>query len=176
MKLLIKITSLLSIITVSACANHVYQGKISALDSKGKERDVVLYWTKTDPLLGKAKAGPASLLTECGIPIQFTEQENGIIFRGMPGQDQRVIGKAEDEIDILCGRFNGHYKFTEISDGTVSISVYCVPVLDEFSIASQRSYINASQTPYQLPVTSKKQLSFFGKIPNAPEPPICPEE
>lgn len=160
MKLLIKITSLLSIITVLGCANHVYQGKISALDSKGKERHVVLYWTKTDPLLGKAKAGPASLLTECGIPIQFTEQENGIIFRGMPGQDQRVIGEAGDEIDILCGRFNGHNKFTEISDGTgtVSISVYCVPVLDEFSIASQRSYINASQTPYQFPVTSKKQL------------------
>lgn len=166
----------LLVASVFGCANHVYQGEISALDSKGKERQVVLYWTKTDPLLGKAKAGPASLLTECGVPILFDEQETGIFFRGTPGQDHLVIGETGDSIDMVCGRFNNQNKFTEIEDGTLSVSVYCIPLVDEFSLASRRSYIQARQAPYQFPVTSRKQISLFGKIPDVPGPFDCPDE
>jgi hypothetical protein len=166
----------LLVTAASGCANHVYQGGISALDSNGKERQVVIYWTKTDPLVGEAKAGPASLLTECGIPIFFEEQETGILFRGIPGQDHLIIGEGEDGIDMVCGRFEDQNKFTEIEDGTLSVSVYCVPLVDEFSIGSRRSYLQARQDPYRFQITSRKEWSLFGKIPEVPGPLECHDE
>ena len=168
--------SLLLVLAISGCANHVYQGEISALDSKGKERQVVLYWTKTDPLLGKAKAGPASLLTECGGPIFFDEQPTGILFRGTPGQDHLVIGEGEDGPDMVCGRFNNQNKFTEIDEGPLAVSVYCAPVVNEFSLSPQKSYIQARQAPYQFQITSQKEWSLFGKTPDVPGPLKCHDQ
>ena len=167
------IFAMLLVASVSGCANHVFQGTTSALDSQGEERQVVLYWTKTDPLLGKAKAGPASLLTQCGVPITFVERENGIVFRGIPGQDHITVGEGVDDPDMICGRLNGPAKFTSIEDGNISVNVFCVPVINEFSEAKRRSHIASREEPYQFSITSTTKRSLFGGLPPVPEPFEC---
>ena len=71
-----------ALLLISGCTNFLYQGEISARDAYGKERQFILYWTRKDPLIGSATAGPAILLTECSplTRIDFSERPEGIVF------------------------------------------------------------------------------------------------
>src|SRR4051812_29452591 len=82
--------SVLTCLWLSAgCTNHLYQGEMIALDAYGRERQFIMYWTRTDPLLGMPKASPAVLLTECSPNgIEFSEEPEGVVFRGVPGRDR----------------------------------------------------------------------------------------
>jgi hypothetical protein len=145
---------------------------MTAEDSQGEERDIVMYWTKTDLLLGRTKAGSARLLTECGVPIRFDQRPEGVLFRGTPGDDALAGGTTPNVSEFECGRFTDHETLTEIQDGRVSFVIECVPVTDEFS-AFPRTYIAASEKPYEIQVTSVMERSIFGKTFEGPEPPVC---
>ena len=146
------------------------------MDSAGRERQVVLYWSKTRGLLTRPKAGPASLLTECGAPVMFVEQPQGIVFRGTPGQDRQVIGEADASLptEIPCGSFIDRKHFVEIPSGPLKLTVFCEPVADEFS-AGRRTYIQARPEPYEFDMTATRKWSLTGKVPEAPAPLPCYE-
>ncbi len=170
MKLII---TCLSLLLLNGCTNYLYQGNIRAADSKSIDREVVLYWNKTDPLIGDDKAGPASLLTECGSLISFDERNEGILFRGEPGRD--VIASTGSQVSNgdVCGEFLNHQKFTIIGEGELEVSILCEPDPgDGFSI-TERSYIAAKDTPYIFNITSTKVWSFLGNTHQAPPTPEC---
>lgn len=155
------------------CATYMYQGSMDAMDSAGQERQFILYWPKTDGLLWPAKAGPASLLTECGNPVMFVERPEGIVFRGTPGQDAPATGPATmTGPEIPCGSFVGADRFVHIEDGPVLLLISCEPVTDEFSTQPRR-YLKTRPDPYRIEITSTKEWSLFGKNPVAPDPPPC---
>jgi hypothetical protein len=167
---------LLPCLNLQGCTNYLYMGQIQAIDSDSKERQVILYWSKTRAMLAKAKAGPASLLTQCGSPIMFVEQPQGIVFRGTPGQDKLVIGETNNSTlhEIPCGSFINQRRFVDISNGSLMLTIFCEPISNDFSIGS-KSYIQARQEPYQIDITSTKSWSLTGKVPEAPVPPSCNE-
>jgi len=154
------IAFLLISITLQGCANSLFQGEIVALDSGGQERQFVLYWTKTEPIVGEPKAGPAVLLTQCGVPVTFVEQPVGIVFRGVPGQDRLANQDMLPESQI-CGRFVGETTFIDIDVDTLSITMLCEPVTSDFSV--NRAYLTASSDHYQFQVSETKSWSLFGK-------------
>lgn len=155
------------------CATYMYHGSIDAMDSAGKERHFILYWSKTDGLLWPAKAGPASLLTECGNPVIFVERPEGIVFRGTPGQDAPVGTPATmTQPEIPCGSFIGETKFVAFDEGPVMLRISCEPVTDEFAVQPRR-YLQARPEPYRFDIISTKEWSLFGKDPVAPDPPSC---
>lgn len=159
------------IIVANGCATYVYQGEIRAKDSRGVERQTQLYWTRTDPLIGRAKAGPAILRTACGTPVTYVEQPDSIVFRGVPGQDRMVGQSASVRPGDVCGRFVGHKRFIDIGAGALQLTIRCVPLTDEFSVA--RAYLQARPAPYTFPVHEEKRWSLLGTVPNAPPPPPC---
>ena len=165
----------LSILLLNGCSNYLYKGNIRAIDSEGKDREVILYWNKTDPLIGDDKAGPASLLTECGSLISFDERNEGIVFLGEPGRD--IITKTGSQVSNgdVCGRFLNHQKFVLIGDGEIELSILCQPqpISDgEFS-TKKRSYIAVKSTPYKFNITSTKSWSFLGDTHQSPPIPEC---
>jgi hypothetical protein len=166
---------LLTIFILSGCTNYLYQGNIKALDSEGNERNVTLYWNKTVPFIGDDKAGPASLITECGNLITFDEQVDGIVFRGSPDRDVVVSTGLKASIREVCGEFLKHARFVGIGEGELQVMINCKPQPgDEFSLSSRR-YIAASETPYTFNVSSHKEWSLLGKTHQSPAVPDCRE-
>lgn len=166
---------LLTLFVLSGCTNYLYQGNVKASDSEGNERTVILYWNKTVPFVGDDKAGPASLLTECGNLITFEEQVNGIVFRGSPDRDIVVSTGLNASINDVCGEFLKQTRFVEIGEGELQVMIKCRPQPgDEFSVSNRR-YIAASETPYTFNISSNKELSLLGKTHHSPAVPDCRE-
>jgi len=167
-----------SVAVLAGCTNLLYQGEISAKDSYGKERHFVLYWTKSDPLIGEAKAGPAILLTECSplTRIDFNEQSEGIVFRGMPGLDQLADGGGPATQNMICGKFTNYGKFTEAKEGPLLLAIFCKPVQNEFAV-QPRNYLAAGQEPHVFTIVEKiRRWSVFGETLPGPPVPECREK
>jgi len=160
---------------LAGCTNALYQGELTALDAGGEQRDFVLYWTRTDPLIGKTKAGPAVLLTACSpTRIDFTQQAEGIIFRGMPGFDRLPGAEGTVADGTVCGAFLSSAPLIDLGAGPLPVRVDCEPVSDEFSIRP-RNYPAVRPEPYLFHVVeAKKQWSLLGSTLPGPHPPPCP--
>ncbi|NJD90566.1 MAG: hypothetical protein FIA91_03480 [Geobacter sp.] len=165
----------LIICCTAGCTNFLYQGELAALDSYGKERHFVLYWTKTEPLMGEAKAGPAILLTECSplTRIDFSERFDGIFFLGMPGDDRLPGQRRTTSWDMVCGKIANYARWVDVPAGQLSLSILCEPLHDEFDV-EPRNYLAARQEAYSFPVVEKiKRWSFFGETLDGPLTPDC---
>jgi hypothetical protein len=160
----------------SGCTNVLYQGEVDAQDAYLKERHFVLYWTKTDPLLGQAKAGPAILLTECSplTRIEFDDQPEGIVFRGMPGFDLLPEQAAALDRDQICGKVINYTKLREAHEGPLTVAMYCRPVPGDSFAVQPRNYLAARSEPYSFPIVEKmKRWSLFGETLSGPPLPAC---
>ena len=134
---------------------------------------MIIYWTKTSPLFGSDKAGPASLLTECGSLVSFDEQEQGIFFRADPAKDRFADSQAPVKNGDICGKFLNAFRFVDIDRGELELSILCLPKeADDFSL-TQRRYISANSSPYKFNITESHDWSFMGKPPQAPSIPAC---
>lgn len=165
--------SLLLVMVLSGCTtNYMYQGRFSAKDAYGKERHFLIYWPKTELLLGETKAGPAIMLTECNqTAIDFSDQsQNEIVFRGEQGSDRLIKGKTPDNGESFnCGRILKYAKFVDIPTGPIELSITCEPVSNEFAI-KPRDYPKARTEPYLVPVyISEKKRSIFGQTLPGPK-------
>jgi hypothetical protein len=164
--------ALAAALLAGGCATYVYQGHIRANDSLGVQREALLYWTRTDPLVGKAKAGPAVLRTACGTPVTYVEHPDAIVFRGTPGQDRLAGQNASVGPNQECGRFLHYRRFVAIGPGNVRLTIHCEPLTDAFSVG--RAYLHARPEPYTFPIEVTRHWSLFGGAPDIPTPPACP--
>ena len=160
------------------CTNYLYTGKIVEQDSFDVNREMILYWSKTDPLLGSPKAGPAILVTQCSLRrLSFDEREQGILFLGDPGKDFDIRNDSPvPSQDHVCGRFINQTTFVDIAKGSLSLAISCRPEIDEFSARpGSQGYLKARGEPYMFDIQETKEWSFLGKITEAPAPPQCLE-
>jgi hypothetical protein len=160
---------------VSGCSSSLYQGNLAARDASGTERHFVLYWTRTSPLVGRATAGPATLLTECSpsTRVEFIDQYEGIVFLGTPGRD-RILGQVgATEAHLVCGRVTNYGTWADAKAGPLSLMVYCEPAPTDQS-REPRNYIAARPYPYIFQIVEKtKKWSLFGETLEAPPLPEC---
>lgn len=154
---------------LSGCTNYLYQGQFSGTDAYGKERHYILYWPKTEQLLGTTKAGPAVLLTECSLTkIDFDDQPQGIIFRGEQERDRLPGSNSSVGRDQLCGKILNYAELADISAGNIQLEIDCEPISDDFAI-QPRNYPKAKPGPYVIPVIEKiKKWSLTGETLPAP--------
>jgi hypothetical protein len=160
----------------SGCTNVLYQGEMDAQDAYGKERHFVLYWTKTDPLLGQTKAGPAILLTECSpsTRIDFDDQPEGIVFRGTPGFDLLQGQTAALDRDQICGKVINYATLREAHAGPLAVAIYCQPVPGDGFAIQPRNYLAAQPEPYSFPIVEMiRRWSLFGETLSGPPVPAC---
>lgn len=173
----IKWICLVMVLLACGCTNALYQGEQTALDAYGQQRRFVLYWTRTEPLIGEAKAGPAILLTECSpTRIDFSDQQQGIVFRGMPGEDRPTGESATVAPDQICGEIMGHDALRDIAPGPVEVRIDCQPMPpDDFDL-QPRNYLAPSPPLHRFDmVETRRAWSFFGQTFEAPQPPACRE-
>ena len=165
----------LALCFTTGCTNFLYQGEITAPDAYGKERHFVIYWTRKEPLIGGASAGPAILLTECSpfTRISFDEQPEGLIFRSTSEFDRLAERSTGVDPNLICGKVTNHTQWSEAKEGALSLAIFCQPVPNEFAV-EPRNYLAASPQPYTFPVAEKvKKWSFFGETLPGPQPPEC---
>lgn len=160
------------------CTNYLYTGKIMEQDSLNMNREMILYWSKTESLLSSPKAGPATLVTQCSLRrLSFVEREQGILFLGDPGKDIDIRQNAPvPSQDHVCGRFINQTTFVDIAKGSLSLAISCGPEVDEFSARpGNQGYLKARESPYTFDIQETKEWSFLGEILEAPSPPQCLE-
>lgn len=164
-----------TLLITSGCTNFLYQGELSARDSYGKERQFVLYWTKKDPLIGAATAGPAILLTECSplTRIDFSEREEGIVFLSSTDRDRLPGQGGAVNQNLLCGKVTNYAKLTDAKEGSLSMAIFCEPIPNDFAV-EPRNYLSVQAQPYSIPIVEKvKKWSFFGETLGGPLVPEC---
>jgi len=160
---------------LSGCTNFIYHDTIVAPDTAGVDRKVLLWWPKTEPLIGAAKAGPASLITECGETLTLDDQPAGVIYRGSPDRDRLPGGTAPVADGTECARLQGLGALKEFSGGEVLLQVRCEPLPgDEFSAVSH-TRIRPSEQPYRFDMREERKWSLLGSALPPPAPPECKE-
>ncbi|MGD7036101.1 hypothetical protein [Methylotuvimicrobium buryatense] len=170
-------TSIYLLVLLNGCTLSMYTAELDALNSDGEPRKALLYWSKTDRLIGTSKAGPVILMTECSTRrLSFDETEARIIYRGEPGRD-RIAGQNETiEDGTVCAKIETQLKLTELQAGELMLTMLCEAVYDEFSIQEglyTPAYLKAREAPYLFDVQENTSWSLFGETPKAPEPPEC---
>ena len=169
------LVSALVLCFTAGCTNILYQGEITAPDAYGKERHFVLYWTKKDPLIGTASAGPAILLTECSplTRVSFDEQPEGLLFRSTSEFDRLADQGSVVSPDLICGKVTNYSRWREAKEGALSLAIFCKPAPNEFAV-EPRNYLAAGPQPYAFPVIEKqKTWSLFGETLAGPPVPEC---
>jgi hypothetical protein len=162
----------------AGCVNSLYQGELAASDAYGRDRHFVLYWTKTDPLVGQSKAGPAILLTECSpfTRIEFEDRPDGIVFRGMPGFDLLPGQAGAVNPDPICGKVLNYATLGDAQAGPLAVAIYCQPVPGDGFAVQPRNYLAARPEPYVFPIDEKiKKWSLGGETLAGPPVPECRE-
>lgn len=157
-----------ALLVLAGCANYQYVGEKMALDSEGEERQTLLYWHKTAPLIGAAKADSAVLRTACGTPVTFVDRSQGIVFVGTPGDDRPAGVDTSVTQGQVCGRILDHSSLLDIEPGALRVSMQCEPLVDDFSV--NRAYLAAREAPYVFEMEEQKRLSLFGNPFAAPVP------
>lgn len=165
------------ILFTCACTNTVYQGKLEVLNSQGQAEKALVYWTKTEKLIGESKAGPVVLLTSCSTRhIDFEDSADGIVFRGTPGQDRLMGQSGSVAEESECGKIENARMITELSAGPLNLNIGCEALMNDFAVLRgpfSPFYIQARKEPYQFDIQENSIFSLFGTIPEAPKPPDC---
>lgn len=175
MRRIILLLGATTILCASGCTNVLYQGEISARDAYGKERQFVLYWTKKDPLIGAATAGPAILLTECSplTRIDFSERAEGIVFLSSTDRDRLPGQGGIVNPNLICGKVTNYARLTEAKEGALSVAILCEPIPNDFAM-EPRNYLAAQPQPHTFPIVEKvKKWSFLGETLEGPPVPEC---
>ena len=160
--MMLRYLSLISICLLTGCATYTYEGRITAMDSGRVEREVLLTWSKTDPIIGKAKADMMMLLTGCGVPVQYDEKATGIYYFGVPGSDVPIRDGLQQGQQVICGQILEYQRVEDIPAGILKLEMLCRPRAGRFSGDSRR-YLMARNEPYEFTITENKEWSLFGK-------------
>lgn len=161
--------------TVAAgCANYLYTGHATGLDTANVEREAVLYWQKTTSPLG-AKAGPLVLMTACGRKLFFTESGDpvAVVYRGVPGSDRLPGDDGPLPPGTVCGEVVGEARFVDMTDGPLDVMLRCIPVADDEGFSVVETYLRPRPEPYRFDVEVTRRFRWLGGGMDAPPPPPC---
>lgn len=163
--------ALLFTLTMSGCTNYLYQAELAGMDAYDKPNRFTLYWPKTDPIIGRNKAGPAILMTDCSTTrIDFSDQPEGIIFRGEEDRDRLAGATSSVMQDGICGGFVGPLKLADVHAGALAVSINCEPMPADVFAVLPRNYPKAKAEPYIFQIVEKiKRWSWFGETLPGPE-------
>jgi len=159
------------------CSHTLYQAELDVSNSDGAMQKAVLYWSKTDKLIGTSKAGPIILLTACSTRrIDFVDADQDIVFWGTLGGDRRTSGLVALTEKKVCGRITNATRIIDLTAGPLAVNIYCEAISSDFSMtegAYTPAYIKASESAYNFTVTKDSSWSFFGSSISAPAAPVC---
>lgn len=166
-----KILFVFTIVFFSGCTSHMYLAKTTFKD--GDQTCMAqAHWYKTEYLFGVKADGVITVLSGGGrLSVPYKEQNNTLEFRGHQGRDQLVIGTQPASAEFRCGWIENVSNIKAFNDDKLIVYMHCVPKTDAFS--RNKGYLPARETPYNFTVTEETLWSLFGKLPEAPRPPVC---
>lgn len=134
-------------ILITSCTHYLYSGNFDAIDSKNKKSSYQLYWTKSDSIISKPKAGPA-VLKNCTQSYTFVEQDGGIVY--------------EASKNLVCGKFKGLSRFIDFESTYIEIYSTCAlvsDVSDEFDLID-RTFLKQRSDPYRVEIQEESKFGF----------------
>lgn len=165
---------LVALALLSGCAhNYVYSGTLKAEDSKGKVRQHLLYWNKTErPVWFDTAEGSVRMLPQCSAnTLQYDEKPGGIVFRARP-TDKKVVGPVEPVLqERVCGTVLGFPQIKDLPEGKIEVTVLCEDAPQD-DLDRPKPYLRARAEPYAFTV-SRLRVPNFSDEANVPKRPRC---
>lgn len=155
---------------LQGCAQYTYFGRMEAQDSANQEREIVVYWTKTERAVWfDTVSGGVRVLTECSTnAIDYEEKPEGIVFLRRPGD---VPVGREIALNAPCGSVLGATRVEALGTGPLELTMHCRPdTSNEFAIAPVVSYLQAREAPYRFRIERARSDEIPG---GAPKPRVC---
>ncbi len=158
----------LLILSTSGCAHYLYQGDFKAENNLNETSQFRLWWTKTEPLLGDVKAGPTILDVECGVVVEFTENNNGIEFIAAADKYEPITPSSNNQ--LVCGKVTNLDEFLDYEDGDILLNASCKPIIDDEGFSAINPiYLSTNHASYRIPISVKKEWSFLDNALSAPK-------
>lgn len=165
---------LVALLLLPGCAqNYVYSGTLDAEDSKGKVRQHLLYWNKTErPIWFDTTEGSVRMLPQCSAnTLAYDERPSGIVFRARP-TDKKTIGAVEPVLqERVCGNVLGAGQIKDLPEGKVEVTVFCEDTPQD-DLDRPKPYLKARTQPYEF-IVSKRVVPNFSDEANTPKRPRC---
>ena len=165
---------LLALLMLTGCAhNYVYSGVLEEEDAKGKMRQHLLYWNKTErPIWFDTAEGSVRMLPQCSAnTVTYDEQPSGIVFRARPA-DKKIIGSAEPDLrGRICGKVLSAKQIKDLAEGKVELTVLCEDTPQD-DLDRPQPYLKARDQPYGF-IVFKREIPNFSDVGNVPARPKC---
>jgi len=130
------------------------------MDSNGSPCDYRFYWTKTDPMVGDATAGPGILQSTCSTPKTFADSTQGIVLELTT--DQYQTQPPTTGTSVICAKILNLSEFQDYDEGDLQIRFLCRSIEDDFAVV-KRSLPAPTSDAYLVPIEKPTSKWSFGK-------------
>ncbi|WP_114325757.1 hypothetical protein [Candidatus Colwellia aromaticivorans] len=99
----------ISITALTACTNHLYQGKTTYQDN-GKTCEALVYWNNTTHIFNSEGKSSSVVIRNASNPGSFTlsdTREENLILMLPSGEYEDVIYNSHNDTELVCGVFSG---------------------------------------------------------------------
>jgi hypothetical protein len=117
----------LSITTLTACTNHLYQGKTTYQDN-GKTCEALVYWNNTTHLFNSEGKPSSVVIRNASNPGSFTisdTKEENLTLMLPSGDYEDVINNTQNDSELVCGVFSGKIPHQNGDTSMTTFELYC---------------------------------------------------
>lgn len=172
-----KLVLIVSVWVVSACTNHLYQGKTTYQDN-GKKCEAIVYWNNTTHLFNQTGKPSAVVIRNASNLRSFTFSDSGqnTLQLILPSDEYTdVINNTQGNTELTCGVFSGKITHQNAQTQTTEFQLFCNK--KSHPLRPDTSGMKAQTAPYVF--TMEPAISVFswtGEQLDAEVKPICYDE
>jgi hypothetical protein len=154
----------ISFSVLTACTNHLYQGKTTYQDN-GKTCEALVYWNNTTHMFNSEGKSSSVVIRNASNPGSFTfsdTREDNLTLMLPSGEYEDVINNTLNDTELICGVFSG--KDTHQNDGTsvTKFELYCNKIPNP--IRPSTNGIKAKSEPFTFQMLApKSKFSWTGE-------------
>jgi hypothetical protein len=113
--------------TLTACTNHLYQGK-TTYDDNGRDCEALVYWNNTTHLFNSEGKPSSVVIRNASNPGSFTFSDTGednLTLMQPSGEYKDVINKTKNDTELVCGVFSGKEAHQSGKASITEFTLFC---------------------------------------------------
>jgi hypothetical protein len=158
----------ISITALTACTNHLYQGKTTYQDN-GKTCEALVYWNNTTHLFN-SEGKPSSVVIRNASNLSsftFSDTRDENLTLVLPAGDyEDVINNTQNDTELTCGVFSGKNAHQQGKVSLTEFKLFCNKVPNP--LKPNTNGIKAKKEPFVFQMLApKSEFSWKGEALNA---------
>lgn len=149
---------------LSACTNHLYQGKTTYQDN-GKTCEALVYWNNTTHIFNSEGKSSSVVIRNASDLSSFTmsdTREDQLTLMLPSGEYEDVINNTQHDTELACGVFSGKEAHQNGESSVTKFELYCNKIPNP--LKPNTSAMKAKSEPFTFQMLApKSEFSWGGK-------------